>query len=115
MYGFGAVCPQTGDALALVVPEVNTAMMNRWLQELSHSVGRDVHGVLVLDRATWHRAKGLLTFPNIPLLYLPPYRPELNPIERVWSYLKSHYLAPLLSGYKYLESIKIQKAVIEKV
>jgi len=98
-----------------VVPEVNTAMMNRWLQELSHSVGRDVHGVLVLDRATWHRAKGLLTFPNIPLLYLPPYRPELNPIERVWSYLKSHYLAPLLSGYKYLESIKIQKAVIEKV
>jgi len=30
---------------------------------------------------------------NITLLHLPPYSPELNPIERLWLYLKSHYLS----------------------
>ena len=30
---------------------------------------------------------------NVTLLHLPPYSPELNPVERVWSYLKSHYLS----------------------
>ena len=98
VYGFGAICPQTGNAVALVVPEVNTAMMNRLLQELSDAVAPEVHVILVLDRAAWHRSQGLRAFPNITLLHLPPYSPELNPIERVWAYLKSHYLAHQVYG-----------------
>jgi transposase len=30
---------------------------------------------------------------NITLLPLPPYSPELNPVERIWHYLRSHWLA----------------------
>jgi hypothetical protein len=30
---------------------------------------------------------------NITLLELPPYSPELNPVERIWHYLRSHWLA----------------------
>ena len=49
--------------------------------------------ILVLDQAGWHKAKGLKIPKNITLLHLPAYSPELNPIERLWAYMKSHYLS----------------------
>lgn len=49
--------------------------------------------MLVLDQAGWHVAKALKVPGNITLLHLPPYSPELNPVERVWAYLKSRYLS----------------------
>ena len=48
---------------------------------------------VILDRAGWHRTQGLVVPSNITLLELPPYSPELNPVERVWHYLRSHWLA----------------------
>jgi transposase len=49
--------------------------------------------VVILDRAGWHRSQGLVVPGNITLLELPPYSPELNPVERIWHYLRSHWLA----------------------
>jgi transposase len=46
----------------------------------------------IIDNATWHKTKKVKNFcieNNITLLFLPPYSPEYNPIERVWSFLKS--------------------------
>ena len=51
------------------------------------------HAVLIMDQAGWHKAKKLLVPDNITILYLPPYSPELNPVERLWAYMRSHYLA----------------------
>ena len=48
---------------------------------------------MILDRAGWHRSQGLVVPGNITLLELPPYSPELNPVERIWHYLRSHWLA----------------------
>ena len=67
--------------------------MNLHLAEISKSVDSDVHVALVLDGAGWHSSKGLRVPDNITLIPLPPYSPELNPMELVWLYLKSHYLA----------------------
>ena len=67
--------------------------MNHHLRFISASVAADVHVVLVLDRAGWHLANDLQVPPNITLLHLPPYSPELNPVERLWAYLRSHYLS----------------------
>lgn len=67
--------------------------MNHHLRFLSEQVGNDVHVILVLDQAGWHTAKALKIPENISLLYLPPYSPELNAVERLWGYLKSHYLS----------------------
>jgi transposase len=47
----------------------------------------------VLDQAGWHLSKGLRVPANVTLLHLPPYLPELNPVERLWAYLRSHYLS----------------------
>ena len=49
--------------------------------------------MVILDGASWHNSHGLVAPSNITLLALPPYSPELNPVERVWHYLRSHWLA----------------------
>ena len=49
--------------------------------------------MVILDRAGWHRSQGLVVPGNITVLELPPYSPELNPVERIWHYLRSHWLA----------------------
>lgn len=90
----------------MIAPTVNTDYMNHHLRFISEEAGADVHVVLVLDQAGWHVAKNLKVPPNITLLHLPPYSPELNPIERLWGYLKSHYLSNrIYEGYEQLFEI----------
>ena len=93
-YIFAAVAPATGAEVALVLPEATTRTMNLFLAAFSRSLPEDVHAVLVLDRAGWHRPGGALRVPaNVTLVYLPSYSPELNPIERVWLYLRERFLS----------------------
>ena len=92
-YVFGAVCPAQGKAAALIMPICNTVAMNHHLGEISSQVAADAHAVVILDGAGWHRSQGLVVPGNITLLALPPYSPELNPVERIWHYLRSHWLA----------------------
>jgi transposase len=75
------------------MPTVDTFCMNLYLAEISHSVAEDVQVVLVLDQAGWHVSKALKVPANISIILLPPYSPELNPVELLWLYLKSHYLS----------------------
>jgi len=90
VYLYGAVNPETGESCALVLPWANTEMMQLHLNALSAQVGSHRHVVLVLDNAGWHTAKSLKIPENITLLPLPPYTPELNPVERLWHWLKDH-------------------------
>jgi len=92
-YIFGAVCPDRAAAAGLVLPYANTAAMNAHLAEIAHAVAPGAHAVLVLDGAGWHGGKDLVVPDTITLLTLPPYAPELNPIENVWQFLRSNKLA----------------------
>lgn len=91
LYVFSAVCPETGDACGLISPYVNTDVMNAFLQQFSAELPLDVHAVMVLDRAGWHVAGKLRVPDNITLVHLPPKSPELNPVENLWHYLRSHF------------------------
>jgi len=91
-YLFAAVEPATGADVALVLPEATTATMGLFLAELAAGLPRDVHAVLVLDRAGWHVSKDLVVPANLTLVHLPPYSPELNPVERVWLHLRERFL-----------------------
>jgi transposase len=93
VYLYAAVNPLTGASSAMLAPTVNTAYMNAHLKFISARVAQGSHAVLVLDGAGWHVAKGLAVPANLTLLHLPPYSPELNPVERVWDYMRSHYLS----------------------
>ena len=93
-YLFGAVCAERGVGAALVLPDVNIHAMNLHLAEISRSVASGAHGLVVLDGAGWHQTGGRLRVPhNISLLHLPPYSPELNPVENVWAYLRQNQLS----------------------
>jgi transposase len=92
-YIFGAVCPTRGVAAGLVLPFVNTGAMNAHLAEIARNVAPGAHALLILDGAGWHGARALAVPDNITLLHLPPYAPELNPIENVWAYLRANKLA----------------------
>src|SRR4030042_233631 len=93
VYLFGAVNPLTGESSALLAPSVNTEYMNHHLRFISEQIDSDVHVVLVQDQAGWHTAQGSRAPPNITLFHLPACSPELNPVERLWAYLRSHYLS----------------------
>lgn len=93
-YIFGAVCPERGVGAALVLPHANTDAMNLHLQEISTQVAPGAHAVLTVDGAGWHKLGGRLKLPhNVTLLALPPYSPELNPLENVWQFLRQNFLS----------------------
>ena len=48
---------------------------------------------MVLDQAGWHDSRALSVPANVTLVPLPPYSPELNPVERMWLYLKERFLS----------------------
>src|SRR6056297_4272343 len=90
---FGAVCPKRGTTAALVMPNTDTQAMNAHLAEISRIVAEDAHALLGLDGAGWHGSEALDVPDNITLLPLPPYAPDLNPIENVRAYLRANRLA----------------------
>ena len=90
-YMYSAVSPATGEDVSLFLPWANTSMMNVFLEAMQEALtGRDC--ILVLDQAGWHNAQDLRVPKNIELVYLPAYSPELNPVERLWQWLKRHSL-----------------------
>lgn len=82
-YVYSAVEPATGEVFNLLLPKVNAEIMSLFLEELSKTYASDQLFV-VMDGAGWHKSKSLKVPENIEILFLPPYCPELNPVERLW-------------------------------
>lgn len=92
-YIFGAVCPQKDLSVGLIINEVSIAAMKAHLRMISDKIEPGRIGVIVLDRASWHKSKKVNCFENLRLLPLPPAAPELNPTEQLWEHLRDRYLA----------------------
>lgn len=92
-YLFGSVCPARGIGEAMVVPLVNKDIMVEHLKQISAVTENGRHAVVIMDGAGWHSNDIAEQFSNLSIIKLPPYSPELNPIEQVWSWLRQHYLA----------------------
>jgi transposase len=86
-----AVCPATGRAEGLVAPKLDAGVVQTFLEQLSAAIPAGTHVLLVWDGAGYHVAKRLRVPGNLTVLRLPPYSPELNPVERLWLYLRQHY------------------------
>jgi len=87
-YIFGAVCPDRDIGCALILPQCNTGMTQLHLDQISEHVQEDYHAIVLMDRASWHTTEALNIPKNIHLMPLPPYSPELNPMEQVWQQLR---------------------------
>ena len=86
-YAYGAVEPLTGDGYFLVMPYCNTVCMNIFLKKLSERFPDDII-LLCCDGAAWHKSGGLELPENIILFHIPPYTPEMNPIEQIWKEIR---------------------------
>jgi transposase len=89
-YAYGAVDVLNGELDSLILPHVNTECMQIFLDEVGarHPMHRII---LVLDGAGWHASTELKPPGNMKLLSLPPYAPELNPVEHLWDELREKH------------------------
>ena len=91
-YLFGAVDPFTGDSHFMIYSHCDTVIMNHYLEQLSKNF-KDDYILLVCDNAAWHKAKGLIIPDNIEFIHIPPYTPEMNPIEQIWDEIREKHFA----------------------
>jgi transposase len=91
LYVLAAVCAATGAMSALIMPELNTAVVNLFLEQFARELPAGVHAVRIWDGAGFHTGAELVVPSNVSLIQLPPYSPELNPVENLWHYLRAHH------------------------
>jgi hypothetical protein len=84
---YAAVDVLSGELDSLILPHVNTHCMQLFLDEVGQRHPNE-HIAMVLDGAGWHAGGDLAPPANMRLLSLPPYAPELNPVEHVWDELR---------------------------
>jgi transposase len=109
LWVLGAVCPETGHAEGLLSPQLNTHIVNLFLEQFSETLAADEHAVMIWDGAGFHTSKKLRVPANVTLIRLPPYSPELNPIENLWHYLKSHFW----SNRAYADYEELEQAAVD--
>lgn len=111
-YAFAAVSPHDGQLDTLILPDADTAMMNLFLEEVSRRHAAEFI-LMFLDKAGWHRAKGLRIPPNIRLDWLPPYSPQCNPAEHIWDEAREkHFYNKVFNSLDGVET-ELEKALLE--
>lgn len=86
-YMYGSVSPFDGTVDWMEAEMMNTENMNVFLGKIGDRYPED-YILMVLDGASSHKAKSMEIPKNIHLLSLPPYCPELNPVEHLWGCLQ---------------------------
>jgi putative transposase len=89
-YAFGAVSPHDGTLDSLVLPVVTAEAMSIFLEEVARRHPEEFI-LMILDGAGWHRANDLTVPENMRLEALPPYSPQLNPVEHIWDEIREKW------------------------
>ena len=110
----GAVNPRDGRLLSLVFDGFDSDTFIYYLKWLLREFRTRKKIVLVLDNATSHKSNRVAEFADkhknrLELLFLPPYSPELNPIERVWKNLRY-----LVTHNTYFENLQALENAVTK-
>ena len=88
----GMVCPRTGEFFAIEASHCDTEMFQLFLDEASNCIQpQRKRNILIMDNASWHRSKSL-NWHEFEPHFLPPYSPDLNPIEWLWLVMKKTWL-----------------------
>lgn len=87
VYEYAAVSPGDGSLDFWTTPKMNTEHMSQFLAQV-----RNTHPgefiIMILDGSGSHKSKDLKIPENVALIRLPPYSPELNPVELIWNELR---------------------------
>jgi transposase len=74
-----------------LAPYLNTDTVNAFFQQFEKEVDPRIQVFLIWDQAGFHTSDKVRIPSNVTLVPLPPYSPQLNPIEKLWQYLRQHY------------------------
>ncbi|MEH6891474.1 IS630 family transposase [Bacillus sp. JJ864] len=104
---FGSVDAETGAFLCMEAEKCNAQTFQQFLTYVLDK-NKEKHVIMIVDNAKYHHAKVLQDFlkqkgSRLTLLFLPPYSPNLNLVERVWKLLKETILAN--QSYKKRENL----------
>lgn len=107
-YLYGMVEPKTGEGFFCEIPHVDTDCFQVFLDWFAETYSKDFH-IIQVDQAAFHMTSKLKIPDNIVLFPQPPACPEVNPIERVWEYIKSFL------GWKLFSNLDALKEKVAKV
>jgi len=107
MSATGTVCPRTGEFYALMFSHSDTEIFQIFLDHANQDISfTRKRNLLILDRASWHRSKAI-RWGRFEPVFLPPYSPDLNPIERLWLLMKAEWFSDFFA--------KTQKQLIDRL
>jgi transposase-like protein len=86
-YAYAAVTPEDGALDWMLAPKMDTINMEAFLNHVSQEHPEDFV-LMVVDGAPSHRSHQLCVPENMALVRLPPYSPELNPVEHLWEEIR---------------------------
>lgn len=87
----GMVCPRSGEAILFEFSHNDTEVFQCFLDEANKAnSSQRPRQVLIMDNASWHKNKSL-KWGRFEPMYLPPYSPDMNPIERLWLVIKAEW------------------------
>ena len=87
----GMVCPRTGEFFAIEASHSDSDTFQAFLDEAGRFIQfKRSRNILILDNASWHKRKST-NWNGWEPMYLPPYSPDLNPIERIWLVMKARW------------------------
>jgi transposase len=87
----GMVCPRNGEFFAIEASHSDAVTYQAFLDEADKSISfQRTINILIMDNASWHKRK-TTNWHNWQPMYLPPYSPDLNPIERIWLTMKARW------------------------
>jgi transposase len=107
-YLYGAVEPETGQRFFTEHERLNSDCFQVFLNRFAEAFPQS-HNVLVLDNGQFHKAKKLSIPKNIELTFLPPYSPQLNPVERLWQDLKDRLA---FDFYEHLSNLRQEARMV---
>jgi DDE superfamily endonuclease len=84
---YGTVAPTTGEHCFLELPSLNADRFQLCVDAFAQAFP-DSLNILLLDNSGAHTAQRLRWPEHVRAVWLPPYGPELHPIERLWRDLK---------------------------
>lgn len=93
----GIICPRTGEFFALEFDRSDSETFQIFLDEANRSlVCSRRRNLLIMDNASWHKRNSFRWGAFEPI-FLPPYSPDLNPIEKLWLVIKGEWFADFIA------------------
>lgn len=111
----GMVCPRSGQFFAIEATHVDSDVFQAFLDEANKYIKREKQrNIVILDNATWHKRKSI-NWHGLEHMFLPPYSPDLNPIESIWLIMKARWFNNHVCRNREALIARLDKAILDVI